>query len=177
MVGLLPSRHAVGTPPVCSALVNNPVDIDTQNPAIISSCLLSITLHSQARKQPYVPVTSLAHCADQRAFVVTLARAGEDNKSFRLTDLDSTLSGFAGADYDLQVGVGVHVCVCVCVCVCVVCGCGLTLNQSRKETVALQGEAAAAYANYCTWWWWWCVCVCVCGGVCVWGGGVITSPS
>ncbi|KAG2444061.1 hypothetical protein HYH02_009004 [Chlamydomonas schloesseri] len=39
---------------------------------------------------------------DQRAFVVTLARAGEDNKSFRLTDLDSTLSGFAGADYDLQ---------------------------------------------------------------------------
>ncbi|EFJ48657.1 hypothetical protein VOLCADRAFT_109766 [Volvox carteri f. nagariensis] len=39
---------------------------------------------------------------DQRAFVITLARAGEDNKSFRLTDLDSTLSGFAGADYDLQ---------------------------------------------------------------------------
>ncbi|KAG2497564.1 hypothetical protein HYH03_004310 [Edaphochlamys debaryana] len=39
---------------------------------------------------------------DQRAFLVTLTRAGEDNKSFRLTDLDSTLNGFAGADYQLQ---------------------------------------------------------------------------
>jgi len=39
---------------------------------------------------------------DQRAFVITLTRAGEDNKSFRLTDIDSTFAGFAGADYDLQ---------------------------------------------------------------------------
>ncbi|GFR40577.1 hypothetical protein Agub_g1157 [Astrephomene gubernaculifera] len=39
---------------------------------------------------------------DQRAFVITLSRAGEDNKSFRLTDLESTLNSFAGADYDLQ---------------------------------------------------------------------------
>lgn len=39
---------------------------------------------------------------DQRAFVITLGRAGEDNKSFRLTDLDSTFAGFAGADYNLQ---------------------------------------------------------------------------
>jgi hypothetical protein len=31
-----------------------------------------------------------------------LGRAGEDGKSFRVTDLDSTVSGFAGADYDLQ---------------------------------------------------------------------------
>lgn len=39
---------------------------------------------------------------EQRAFVITLGRAGEDNKSFRLTDLDSTFAGFAGADYYLQ---------------------------------------------------------------------------
>ena len=39
---------------------------------------------------------------DQRAFVITLGRAGEDNKSFQLTDLDSTFAGFAGADYALQ---------------------------------------------------------------------------
>eukprot|EP00892_Ulva_mutabilis_P002595 jgi/Ulvmu1/12336/UM089_0020.1 len=41
-----------------------------------------------------------------RAFVVTLARAGEDNKSFKLTDLDSTFQSFVGADYDLQDAVG-----------------------------------------------------------------------
>lgn len=39
---------------------------------------------------------------DTRAFVITLGRAGEDNASFRLTDLDSTFAGFAGADYALQ---------------------------------------------------------------------------
>jgi len=39
---------------------------------------------------------------DQRAFVATLGREGEDNKSFRLTDTDSTFAGFAGADYNLQ---------------------------------------------------------------------------
>jgi hypothetical protein len=43
---------------------------------------------------------------DQRAFVITLGRAGEDNKSFRLTDLDSTFAGFAGADYALQDALG-----------------------------------------------------------------------
>lgn len=37
-----------------------------------------------------------------QAFVIALARAGEDNKSFRLTDLDSTFNSFAGADYDIQ---------------------------------------------------------------------------
>jgi hypothetical protein len=35
--------------------------------------------------------------------VITLGRAGEDGKSFKITDLDSTVAGFAGADYDLQV--------------------------------------------------------------------------
>jgi hypothetical protein len=30
--------------------------------------------------------------------------AGEDNKNFKLTDLDSTFASFAGADYNLQVG-------------------------------------------------------------------------
>lgn len=39
---------------------------------------------------------------DQRAFVITLTRAGEDDKSFKLTDIDSTFASFAGADYDLQ---------------------------------------------------------------------------
>ena len=42
----------------------------------------------------------------QQVFVITLGRAGEDNRSFRLTDIDSTLSGFAGADYIMQVGAG-----------------------------------------------------------------------
>jgi hypothetical protein len=37
-----------------------------------------------------------------QAFVVTLGRAGEDNKSFRLTDTETTFQGFVGADYDLQ---------------------------------------------------------------------------
>lgn len=40
----------------------------------------------------------------QQVFVITLGRAGEDNRSFRLTDIDSTLAGFAGADYDMLVG-------------------------------------------------------------------------
>jgi hypothetical protein len=34
--------------------------------------------------------------------VITLGRAGEDNKSFRLTDLESTFNSFVAADYDLQ---------------------------------------------------------------------------
>ncbi|CAK0736242.1 hypothetical protein CVIRNUC_000714 [Coccomyxa viridis] len=38
----------------------------------------------------------------QSAYTVTFGRAGEDNKSFRLGDVDQTLQGFAGADYDLQ---------------------------------------------------------------------------
>lgn len=39
------------------------------------------------------------------AFVVTFGRAGEDDKNFKLGDVDSTLQGFSGADYDLNVGV------------------------------------------------------------------------
>ena len=42
----------------------------------------------------------------QQVFVIVLGRAGEDNRSFRLTNVDSTLSGFAGADYDMLVGAG-----------------------------------------------------------------------
>lgn len=38
----------------------------------------------------------------QQVFVITFGRAGEDNKSFKLTDIDSTIAGFAGADYDMQ---------------------------------------------------------------------------
>ena len=34
--------------------------------------------------------------------MITLGRAGEDNKSFRLNDIDSTISGFAIADYGIQ---------------------------------------------------------------------------
>lgn len=38
----------------------------------------------------------------QQITVVTFGRAGEDNKGFRLNDVDTTIAGFAGADYDLQ---------------------------------------------------------------------------
>jgi len=38
----------------------------------------------------------------QQITVITFGRAGEDNKSFRLTDIDTTIAGFAGADYDMQ---------------------------------------------------------------------------
>lgn len=41
-------------------------------------------------------------CAGQAAYVVTFGRAGEDNKKFKLGDVEQTLAGFAGADYDLQ---------------------------------------------------------------------------
>jgi hypothetical protein len=34
--------------------------------------------------------------------VVTFGRAGEDNKSFRLNDIETTLAGFAQADSDMQ---------------------------------------------------------------------------
>lgn len=39
---------------------------------------------------------------NQQIVVITFGRAGEDNKSFRVTDIDVTIQGFAGADYDLQ---------------------------------------------------------------------------
>ncbi|MEW5317038.1 MAG: hypothetical protein WDW38_008369 [Sanguina aurantia] len=39
---------------------------------------------------------------DQRAFLITLTRAGEDNATFKVRDLESTFAGFAGADYVLQ---------------------------------------------------------------------------
>ena len=41
--------------------------------------------------------------AAQGAFVVTFGRAGEDKKFQKLGDVEATLQGFAGADYDLQV--------------------------------------------------------------------------
>ena len=49
----------------------------------------------------------------QQVFVIVLGRAGEDNRTFRLVDVESTLAGFAGADYDMQVRAvgGVRVCV------------------------------------------------------------------
>jgi PsbP len=43
----------------------------------------------------------IKHSMYMQAFVITLARAGED-KVFKLSDPDSTFSSFAGADYDLQ---------------------------------------------------------------------------
>lgn len=49
------------------------------------------------------PASQTPHPADQRAFVITLARAGEDFANFKLTDTDTTFQGFAGADYALQV--------------------------------------------------------------------------
>ena len=38
----------------------------------------------------------------QGAYVITFGRAGEDNKKFKLGDVERTLEGFAGADYNLQ---------------------------------------------------------------------------
>lgn len=38
----------------------------------------------------------------QQVVLITFGRAGEDNKSFRVTDIETTIQGFAGADYDLQ---------------------------------------------------------------------------
>lgn len=42
--------------------------------------------------------------------MVTFGRAGEDKKFSKLGDVEATLQGFAGADYDLQV----HSLFCVC---------------------------------------------------------------
>lgn len=59
-------------------------------------------------KQQLLPnsltIASLAFylLADQRAFLITLTRAGEDNATFKVRDLESTFAGFAGADYVLQ---------------------------------------------------------------------------
>jgi hypothetical protein len=61
----------------------------------------------------HVRIQNHAHCiaygtpalhalADLQAFVITLSRAGEDNKNFKLSDTDQTFSSFTGADYDLQ---------------------------------------------------------------------------
>jgi len=36
------------------------------------------------------------------AFAIVLGRAGEDNKSYLITDVEGTFQGFAGADYDIQ---------------------------------------------------------------------------
>lgn len=43
---------------------------------------------------------------NQQVFVITFSRAGEDNKSFKVTDIENTFAGFAGADYDLQDAIG-----------------------------------------------------------------------
>ncbi len=52
--------------------------------------------------------------------MVTFGRAGEDNKKFKLGDVEQTLAGFAGADYDLQAGPqyfsAFSACACLCVC-------------------------------------------------------------
>lgn len=74
---------------------------------------LSLSLHPQypptthcfthAPPQVYNPKNKL-----QQVFVITLGRAGEDNRSFRLNDIDSTLAGFAGADYDMLVSGGLY---------------------------------------------------------------------
>lgn len=58
---------------------------------------------------PYTPSFSLSlenikhHFPKvQSAYVITFGRAGEDNKKFKLGDVERTLEGFAGADYNLQ---------------------------------------------------------------------------
>lgn len=66
------------------------------------SRLFALTAAPPFPSRPVCPVRP----PDQRAFLITLTRAGEDNARFRLTDLESTLNSFASADYDLQVGWG-----------------------------------------------------------------------
>ena len=48
------------------------------------------------------------YCAVETAFTVTFGRSGEDNKKFKLGNVESTLQGFAGADYQLQVNMMQH---------------------------------------------------------------------
>jgi len=49
-------------------------------------------------KKTFLPPPHLV----QQAYVITFGRAGEDNKKFKLGDVERTLEGFAGADYNLQ---------------------------------------------------------------------------
>jgi len=37
-----------------------------------------------------------------KVFVISLGRAGEDAKSFKITNVEATFEGFAGADYNIQ---------------------------------------------------------------------------
>lgn len=46
---------------------------------------------------------SFRYFAVETAFTVTFGRSGEDNKKFKLGNVEQTLQGFAGADYQLQV--------------------------------------------------------------------------
>lgn len=76
---------------------------------MLATCSPLATDRTKKRRNPFTQSESSQHLcavplfAGQRAVVITLTRAGEDNKTFQLTDLDSTFQGFAGADYDLQV--------------------------------------------------------------------------
>ncbi len=62
----------------------------------------------------------------QAAYVVTFGRAGEDNKKFKLGDVEQTLAGFAGADYDLQASLLLFAAFSSCARLCV-CTVGLDL--------------------------------------------------
>ena len=85
-------------------------------------------------RRRHSPPTAPAHCSRspqvynprnklQQVFVIVLGRAGEDNRTFRLVDVESTLAGFAGADYDMQVCVGVRGWCCVLHCTTLHCLC------------------------------------------------------
>ena len=92
----------------CS-LVTEPCGLQTL-PKRHSPAGLVTTLHDYVHRAGDLKETEICRMFEQlvlrclQAWVITLARAGEDNASFRLVDVDSTLAGFAGADYDLQVG-------------------------------------------------------------------------
>ena len=64
----------------------------------------ALSLHALGVPLPSVCSLTLCMPAGQRVFVISLGRAGEDDKSFKLTDVDSTFAGFAGADFEIQVG-------------------------------------------------------------------------
>ena len=76
------------------------------------TAILGLIADSHFRRQIIVPGSctyavmfrASVTCSGMKVFVISLGRAGEDAKSFVITDTESTFAGFAGADYNIQVG-------------------------------------------------------------------------
>ncbi len=113
---------------------------------------LAIPFDKALTVAPPCPPACLPCSADQRAFLITLTRAGEDNARFRLTDLESTLNSFASADYDLQVGWwGVR----GAVLTGVGAECGLTQSRMLRREPPCWQSACCSVADYDMQLGWW----------------------